>query len=611
MSVPMVSPSSPLWQKSRPRQNIHSDLQLSQSLSSFSLSQSTPVTDAESQNTRFSIPFHIPSPSPRTSVTPRRPAITPLQSNFAEPLPRNHIHPSTAPLPDIPSFLGSPFSTKTARGQYDYRSFSPIKAAATERIGQSNFFAKLDWMEGSEWQVEEVLADEHSIEASLLQTSRMRRDTSGSASSMEESSGTSSSSLYSLSRESTSQNGASRKLSVWGEQSVLDVEDVLANTTPSHHPLRSEAAVEEVVLGSNTKYIDSDTSPLMARSAKANMKTNDEVSPFQAPFMARTPSQPSPLRDADSPLVAKARSPLSFLPRLLSSRKPNPTPTNTPPSCPVRTLTFDTAEAQKQELSVSTASMTSTSGANVGLGIGFGLSNASRRTEHLSHSFSSDSDGSSPSKAPITRSKAAISPLGPTRIPRRKTFGGNGKRSSPIGGTRQKSLRPNMRRGITEPKAVNASAGAGGLLSPVHAYMSTPTAALFANVRPSPAAFNSTGLIKKKSAMHVDPPKFGDSEPPKKTVAFSIVKPIKSRLAHMTRPSDSSDSTKSGMTWTATGTDTSVSVYTRAGPRTRGLRRKTSAMFGASASTASIGSDGDGKNSPVTPTKGGLGLRSE
>ena len=612
MSVPMVRAFPTLRCRIIKKQSHSADSQLSKSLSSVSLSQSTPATDfAQPRHTPVSIPFHIPSPSPQVSMTPRRPIITPLQSKFAEPLPRVHAHPSTAPLPDIPSFLGSPFSTKTARGQYDYRSFSPIKAASTERIGDRDFFAKLDWMEGSEWQVEEVLADDHGMYASPLQPTRMRRDTSGSSSSVDDSSGTSSTSLYSLVREPTGLKSTSRKLSAWGEHNEMDVEDLLANTTPSHAPLRSEAAVEDIVLGSNERYVGADMSPLMARSTKHRSKTSTEVSPFQAFFMARTPSQPSPLRDGDSPLVAKARSPLSFLPRLLSSRKSAPSPGDTPPSCPVRTLSFDMGDTQKQDLGASTSSSASTSGANVGLGIGLGVANASRRTDLLSHSFSSDSDETSPSKPPVTRSKASVSPLGPTRIPRRKTIGGNGKRSSPISSARQKALRPSMRRGITEPKAVNVSAGAGGLLSPAHAHMSTPTAALFGNVRPSPAAFNSTGLLKKKSAVHVDPPKFGESEPAKRPAVLFPVKPVKSRLVQMTRPSDSSESSRNGMPSTSSGTDASVSVYARAGPKTRGLRRKTSAMFGASASTASLGSEADGKHSPVTPTKGGMGLRSE
>ena len=193
----------------------------------------------------------------------------------------------------------------------------------------------------------------------------------------------------------------------------------------------------------------------------------------------------------------------------------------------------------------------------------------------ISSSCSSDSENElSPSKPPSRHPRTIISPLGPPRtLPRRKTI--MSKPSVPLS-PRQRSLRPQFRRGLTEPEAATNS-----LLSPGR--MSTPPS-LFAHIRPSPAAFASTGLAKKRSSVATSKPSFG-SEPFRRSSDCFNEKPMRSKLGPTTNASTMND----GLPILRT-------------QKARGLRRKTSSMFGDSISSAIEIAPG---GSPSTPTKPG------
>jgi len=144
--------------------------------------------------------------------------------------------------------------------------------------------------------------------------------------------------------------------------------------------------------------------------------------------------------------------------------------------------------------------------------------------------------------------------------------------------TRPHPARPAFSRGITEPRGVTENSG-----TPTIASLSANTP--FADIKPSPAAFASTGLIRKKSGTtSFKIPKFGQ--------AVETIKPVRPTmpiaLATATDPSDSL-------------------AYVKAAQKTRGLRRKGSTMF-ASGSSGSIGdiTKADCSKSPATPTKPGF-----
>lgn len=146
--------------------------------------------------------------------------------------------------------------------------------------------------------------------------------------------------------------------------------------------------------------------------------------------------------------------------------------------------------------------------------------------------------------------------------------------------------------------------------------LSTPVSQLFGDDKPSPAAFASTGLVKKRGGKAILPqfkelfrrrwtPVNAEDTPSKETASssktiqaedwdeydqLSPIKPLKSRPgpSHARVPS-TAESTRSTH---ARKLSTASSIGSR------GLRRKGSAMF----TSGSIGSDSD-KGSPATPTK--------
>jgi mitosis inhibitor protein kinase SWE1 len=243
---------------------------------------------------------------------------------------------------------------------------------------------------------------------------------------------------------------------------------------------------------------------------------------------------------------------------------------------------------------------------------------------------------SSTSTVPTLPPSPLSHPTAPVLLTRRKTLAIQHK----ITPKTHPRKRPGLRRGITEP---GKPADLHRLNVPTPG-TSTPVAAMFADVKPSPAAFASTGLVKKKSILPgLEIPKFGEinSAPVKRNAQpMSPVEPVKSRLplmaasghrprlssssivpsrlnnvvntTHTARSSSSNSTSNSNSastnTSTSNTTDGSVSVYARAAQKNRGLRRKTSSMFAASASSGSIGEvcGIDQLSSPLTPTRPGI-----
>ncbi|WVF67603.1 hypothetical protein IAT40_002361 [Kwoniella sp. CBS 6097] len=734
----LVEASPQQWRHEGRRREMSVPL-LSQELSHFSLSHSSPPEMMTQQPASHTPPTSTPAVGPNSSARPARTPRSkshfgPERTPFTAGLPKDYTYPSTAPLPHLSSFLGSPFSGKTARGRYVYHNNgnSPSVDAAgagkgprpmTEQLGFGHGHETFDqpgleWLESNDGLPRSrkhnvALDEDRPLPEGLPQSSsRIRRGTNGSTSSMDElsGSGASTASLLSLARNSIDHLSRPNIITAWDEDPAYTGVDEHDNPTPSRqlfakpapeHGLHmskklGRASTLPTPVAANTSTLQS---PL-PRSQNARL-LNSFVLPDSTPI---TDSKTSKHLDSASSTTEKTgRSPLStFLPRLLSSKKKNASMreqvmqrvasgqdvvededvmTDTEESSS-RTGTLRGRGKNGKDRPRLTPSWNPMEGgdheASIGLGIGLGIrrgplesiirGNAEKSID-LARSLSSESSGDiniSPSRPLSNKGSTSMFvkpsiPFSPTSSAlakgqsksafhiRRKSITGNvlhkpfapgSGATSPIKtAPRPPKARPLLRRGITAPAETPYNASFLSADSAFH----TPTAVLFGDVKPSPAAFASTGLVKKKSSIHgVEIPKFGagvDSEPVgeikrnraaiehgmSRTIEppspVSPLKPMK-----MTRPSLSTcftgsttsvNTSTSGSTSVSNSTSTTNSnaAYIQNAQRTRGLRRKGSQMFTASGSIGSIDmmrSDSNrsarGGTSPATPTKPGLQL---
>ncbi|WVW85353.1 hypothetical protein I302_107391 [Kwoniella bestiolae CBS 10118] len=700
-----ASPQTQPWRLDGGRRREMSVPLLSQELSHFSLSHSPPEMCQEGDAVTPPIstrPF-LTSPAQRSHTPRSRSHVGQSKTPFAAALPKDHTYPSTAPLPPISSFLGSPFSTKTARGRYMYQNASPSqnanKATMTERIGvgrESFDEPGLEWLETNEGLPSQPRRGSREGKMPLVEglpkppSGRLRRGTNGSTSSMDElsGSGASTASLLSLARNSMEHHSRPNIITVWDEQSQCLEEEEEESSTPSRQlfakpddylPLQMSSKINKPSFHNPKKPT---TRPSLPRSSGGQLLQSYTITNSPVP-------KPSEDKNATISPEKTGKSPLStFLPRLLSSRKVSlqslrrKSPVvETGDDEDMMTDTEDgsslkgSLRGKSKNLWSRTRSITSSRNAmeggdhepSLGVGIGLGIRKgpigsvvrgSTAKSIDLARSLSSDSSGdieTSPSRPLSNRGSTSLfvnpsSPLSPStttslnKAPSRSAFlarrkSVNGQTSGTPGiianGPRPAKARPLLRRGITAP--ADSPYSSSSLLS-ADAAFHTPTHILFGDVKPSPAAFASTGLVKKKSGIQGgEIPKFGgtDSEPVgeiKREQAAaqhglsrtieppSPVSPIES--ISRTRPSLNTSFTSTTTTSTSTitsgntvSTNSSNAAYIQAAQKTRGLRRKGSQMFTASGSIGSIDmmrSDSNrsarGGTSPATPTKPGLQL---
>lgn len=436
--------------------------QLSHSLSHFSLSQTSPDT--------------APFPSDMTKARPQV-----LQFPATPPGARRpSAYPATAPISQS-SFLGSPFSSRAQTRTY----------ATTAQPDTRN-----EW-DGREWMMDVVVDDADSDNETRRSGHRLRRDTSGSSSSVasgDEHAGSvaSSASLMSLAR-SSEDHRIRPGVTIWGE---LD-------RPPSG---RRSCDTESDYEGD-------------AQLSISITKKNPPASRWKSPFS-------------------------NFIPRLVPSGRRKITPTQSFATQGDDDAT-DTEEPSPSGRPFESCSTVCPSPPGRAMLLGLGISSAMP----MARSLSSESGGvASPSKPPSGHRPPN---------PRRRTAAPTLEEPHP---TKMMSSRPFLRRGITEPRE-QMSRNQDLLFPGPHAFATPPP--LFSDIKPSPAAFASTGLIKKRSGLpNVEIPQFGP-------IAPSVALPPQV-------------------------------------PKGRGLRRKGSTMFSASGSSGSIGGMTgmqDVQASPVTPTK--------
>ncbi|WWC63567.1 uncharacterized protein I303_106171 [Kwoniella dejecticola CBS 10117] len=668
---------------------------LSKELSHFSLSHSSPPEACQDEFRTPPLPTQTSLASPSEPASYSRPTGLIRNKTPSTGSSQDLTYPATAPLPQLSSFLGSPFSSKTARGSYTYQVTSPSlhanRVAMTERVASESTFEAPD----SEWL-------EHDVGTTLLlrrgskegkQTlmeglpkastgsGRLRRGTNGSTSSMDElsGSGASTASLLSLARSSMEQHSRPNIITIWDDPSYrLDEEDEQIGTPsrqlfarPNDHiPLQIPSKARDASASSDRNN-KKNTRPSLPRSAGQNALRKPHISTSPHSNLIHRDQLPSsPGKSGRSPLS-------SFLPRLLkkvsqqSLRRSIVEPVD-------EDMLTDTEEAswnkgslrgKSRNLWNKTRSITSTRNpveggdhdASMGAGIGLGIRRGSCQTYvrgtaeysiDLSRSLSSDSSGdieTSPSRPfsargstslfvnpslPASPSTSARPPSKSAFLVRSKTITGQQAvtpNSHQTGGPRPAKMRPLLRRGITAP--ANHSASSSSHLSADSAFH-TPTHILFDDIKPSPAAFASTGLVKKKSGLPgVEIPKFGggvESEPvgeiKREQAAIqhgltrsielpSPVSPIKPMFCPRPPLTATSTSTSFSSSTATDSTSNSNAAYIKNAQKTRGLRRKGSQMFTASGSIGSIDmmrSDSNrsarGGISPATPTKPGLQL---
>ncbi|KAK4686599.1 mitosis inhibitor protein kinase SWE1, partial [Tremellales sp. Uapishka_1] len=606
MTSPVRSPDT--WQDRAARRREMSVPLLSQTLSHFSLSQSPPIP-LPNRATLSDSPSIMAS-------TPRRPSHT---TPSRTPLPPHHVYPSTAPLPEIPSFLGSPFSSRTARGRYVYGggmsspgSGLPL-ATMTERIPYSETADVGAWMGRAEWMDDlpqpEIDDQDHDGDR------RRNVRSSISASSIEDfsASGASSSSLRSLARSSGEHYNRPNIVTIWDEDEMaisgrLEEEDE-DPSTPSRQLFSQESILQ---MSTKTARPSPGLSPLNSKSTY-----HTQVSPLQS-FLhskARIESpqpSPSPHKPTRSPLA-------NLLPRLISSSKKalrhkskSRSRDPGPDEEEVMTDTEDASFGFIRSNTIGRANPLSpmrNESSLPGGGIGLGIQATSTRLCDRSISLSSESSGEidpSPTRAPTAKvSHTKLQPF-PTPAPsspsphhvasnkyRRKTVSSQVS-AKPLQKTpgaasmRVPAARPSLRRGISEGRAVDEpkTVSTGGLVY-------TPTA-LFGDEKPSPAAFASTGLMKKRGgSVGMDVPHFGEGQPHRRWTMLGSHREV----------SRGKDLHKALTEVQAKKELPKISTL----PKSRGLRRKGSTLFNTSGSTGSIGSASEWgiveMASPATPKK--------
>ena len=648
-SVPLVSarlvelfPSS-----QKPPENQLMCQQLSQTLSHFSLSQyspPTPIMQGPQCASHQSTPpnAYVRERTPTSSYhwnTPRRCPVNSRNPRLPI-LSRDHVYPSTAPLPHLPSFLGSPFSSKTARGRYMYNATSPSEGPMTERIDQQTFdHSALDWMGETERMAEEITQVETVTEPEAVNedspmrpnplSSGIRHEPSGSTSSLEDfsGSGASSASLPSLGRKSGERHVHPGVVSIWGEEGEdLDAED-FEPMTPSRQPYILCPEVEGAFLMSTKTARKSPAhSPVIAKKAISispserlsplhdfllDQGATDQTTPSYLPRLSEAKSTCSPASSSTPRFLSSSKTDVS---RRLRAKQMKSRSPRSPVDCSIKldgmmTDTEDNAPDRKRLSGRSSVCnpiansleragrADSSSGSGVGLGIlvsqegtGQKVVRYIERSTSLSRSLSSESScdiDPSPSKFLSARASARKPfPVLPSTCLdeiQRNPLAASGKATTTIPQTinvlKSHSIRPLLRRGITEPRMANEQVRntPTNWLSSVY----TPSA----DIKPSPAAFASTGLIKKKSGMTgLEIPKFGQALEVANSSRVSILTKAPAR-AYAKHNSGNINAVQS----------------------TRGLRRKGSTDF-ASGSNGSIGTAGEFEfaTSPATPTKPGL-----
>ncbi|KAL1407790.1 mitosis inhibitor protein kinase swe1 [Vanrija albida] len=602
-------------------------------------------------------------------MTPRRWPHMRKLSTPAAPNGRELSYPHTAPMPVIHSLLGSPFHSKSRA--YPYELHSPTWVArpmGTEPLGQED--------QDADWHAEEWIEEADALPE--LQPTRPRPVSSTfSHSSFDDFSGscTSASSLFSSQRHSLSAIPTRPSVvSIWGEED--------GEFAPPATPNRTTSLPRDTLLSPSRglHLSPGETSPLRSKRAPSPVHAVcGGESPIARTFaMGRPPStQPPPVerkrstaeRRTPSGSASLSRSPLSsFLPRLIKSAQ----------KAPVRSDDgFGTFLNGEQSGALS-------------------LRRTSEPHDHSEDAYAtflarcggdratqSDLSHHQPWESPLPSSEPnelelELSPLRPmngrtgfTSLPARSTSSqseppllpsapllsfknrfekrASGSTPKAIKATPVRSLsarvpavttRPNIRRGGTDPS-----------FRPEPTQLATPVAQLFGDDKPSPAAFASTGLVKKRGS-RLSFPRFGSSvakarnwtpmpKPADLKPTAAVVKattktrapstgdrveavqaedldeldqvsPIKPFWAAPFRRTTSSTSAHTRKASVAS--DIGTSPYRRPSGHARmsstassiggnrGLRRKGSNMF---ASCGSIGSDAmsDKMSSPATPTK--------
>lgn len=467
---------------------------------------------------------------------------------------------------------------------------------------------------------------------------RPRRGTLNSASSFDgfSTSGASSNSLRSLARTSTDSQ-APKPVHIFGEAAFGH-----EPSTPSHHFFASHDLLSarpgdssrSVGLGEFTlpERDSPGMSPLLRKSTKQNSSATSPRARLQSSrSSAAAPSQVE--KNVLIPASTKKRSPFSSLiPRLMSSRsaKPKSRASEPPPHSPstglagvpycgadendwpghgAQALGFMPDPIDEPSSNPFGKSFSSESSVDMQYSPLKPLSaKSSNRMLPVALPFASVPSEARASKLAANRRKSAINLPGPGPKPQAKTSTGS---TPSLRESASKAGRPFLRRGITEPGKPRPTIHAtliGAEKQATHT-PPPPASAIFGDIIPSPTAFASTGLIKKRAAASSEIPTFGAADPsinsptpagiasdsgaiavPGLPAAIAAARQARSGLRHVSHASSTSIGSAS--------TYCDASSY-----KSRGLRRKGSQFF-AAGSSASIGEMPAGwAASPSTPTK--------
>lgn len=471
--------------------------QLSQTLSHVSLNQSThPYArelspDAMTRTAASSSPPLMSTPATVVADTPRRlPGLRRL--NTPAPLTtRDMGYPNTAPMPVIHSLLGSPFDSKARLYPLELQSPTWLAKPPNKEMPVWN----TDWLEEKD-----VLPE--------LQESPYAPAPKGYATAYDSGSCTSSSSSFFSSERHGAQHSASSRPSVvdiWSGDSTFYDEDAIP--TPNRQLFGKPRVNESILL--STRLLQSSpgqTSPLMGKRVPLPSPTGSSLHSPQPLTLSRIASASSTSALENEPIHSPTRVGVTASMRnrgRINAEAFDDDLLSIPADSLLQRRTSDPVQSSGDAFAVFLARCGG---------------DRATRSEMASHGRSSEpppEPSSEPNElefelsplrsvahrsVPVLPPRAGSAPLPPrltmkTRIERLKNSpkpDGTSKTTTPKRGPKATasppSTRPLMRRGVTAPQV------------PSIPLFGTPISQLFGDDKPSPAAFASAGLVKKRGS---------------------------------------------------------------------------------------------------------------
>lgn len=577
----------------------------------------------------------LPTPSTVTDTPRRLPHMR--RMNTPAPLARELTYPNTAPMPVIHSLLGSPFNTKS---RYPYDSRSPSWAARGPKEPQG---LVVQWQDTAEWMEDN--------ENTTLSPGQLRARPSSSSD--EGSEGCASASSFLSSERYAAKQSMRQTVGIW------DDEPNLFGDADHHNPATPNRQLF-APKGKGSAFSARVLSPVLTPPFPTRIlpgSSSEEDSPVQPFRLARMPSPNLGASTSADPIPMRSPSAGSFLPRRVNSAR---RAVDSRQRGTTRGVTYDGFLSVSDAPLLGQRRTSEPNSHSTGDAFAAFLARCGGERATQSELCSTNHRRGSPQPPDLSSEPNDLDlDLSPLRSLARSTVPSLPNRplpaglpSSPSAPTLGLRSRLDKRNGVT-PKAVKATPTRSqsaripprpkihrGVTDSSVPTFGTPVSQLFGDDKPSPAAFASTGLMKKKGGRMMSLPRFqqmvktrswtpaktepeaaagtlhgfstdteeiqlDDSDEPDQ---LSPIRPFRSapfrRTGHTRVNSTASDITATSPFRRPVGAGHARMSSTASSiGGTRGLRRKGSSMFNSSGSIGSAADMVSDNGSPATPTK--------